>query len=222
MLVYFVEDDQNISYVILKTLEKMNLAHEAFFNGASFKASFENQKPDLILLDLMLPDTSGLDLIKYVREFSQAIPIIVISALFDEMDKVKALDLGADDYITKPFGILELTSRIQAKLRNINKKAFLEYGDLKIDVENFKAYVDTKLLKFTNKEFLILVELVKESDKVLTKEAIFHEVWQTNFMGETRALDVHIKSIRKKLQSFKSKVKIETVYGVGYKIGVNE
>lgn len=222
MLVYFVEDDSSIAYVISKTLEKMNLESEAFATGQDFKTSFEDRKPDLILLDIMLPDTTGLELIKYIRQTNQTIPIIVISALFDEMDKVKALDLGADDYITKPFGILELTSRIQAKLRLVNKKEYLEYGDLKIDLENFRVFASGDSIRFTNKEFLILSFLVKESEKVLTKELIFKEVWQTDFMGETRALDVHIKAIRKKLESINSNVIINTIYGVGYKIGVRE
>lgn len=220
MLVYFVEDDQNISYVILKTLEKMNLSHEAFFNGESFKASFENQKPDLVLLDLMLPDTSGLDLIKYVRKFSQTIPIIVISALFDEMDKVKALDLGADDYITKPFGILELTSRIQAKLRKVSNKKIFNLADITVDFKKYKVYSNEEEIILTNKEFEVLTYLLKNSDEVLTKENIFFNVWNTDFMGETRALDMHIKALRQKLDEVNSSVKIETVYGVGYKIGI--
>src|SRR5690554_2634500 len=161
MIVYFVEDDQSISYVIGKTLEKMGLDKKAFSTGKDFIKTYKESKPDLILLDIMLPDTSGIDLLKFVREDDKDIPIIIVSALFNEMDKVLALDSGADDYITKPFGILELTSRIQAKLRKVSKKEYLEYGDLKIDLENFRVFASGDSIRFTNKEFSILSFLVK-------------------------------------------------------------
>lgn len=220
MLIYYVEDDISISYIIGKTLEKMGVRKEAFNNGESFIEAYENSKPDLILLDIMLPDTSGIELLKYVRKNNKDIPIIVISALFDEMDKVRALDLGADDYIIKPFGILELTSRIQARLRKIKKKDLIEYGDIKIDYKKHRIYSKDIEISFTNKEFDVFSFLMKNNEEVLSKEAIFHEVWDTHFMGETRALDMHIKAIRQKLTEVNSNVKIETIYGIGYKLGI--
>lgn len=220
MLVYFVEDDQNISYIIEKTLEKMGLRNEVFFTGESFLKRFNEEKPSLILLDIMLPDTSGLELLKIVRQEHKDIPIIIISALFNEMDKVIALDAGADDYITKPFGILELTSRIQARLRHITSDDLLKLGSLKVEQKLRKVYVDDAELVFTKKEYDILVYLIKRNNEVLSKETIFHDVWETNFMGETRALDMHIKSIRKKLDDASANVLIETIYAVGYKIGL--
>src|SRR5690554_1448056 len=134
MLVYFVEDDRSISYVIEKTLEKLGLDKEAFFTGESFLKRYNEQVPDLILLDIMLPDTTGLELLKTIRKTNQDLPVIVISALFNEMDKVIALDSGADDYITKPFGILELTSRIQARLRNVSIDKNIKFFDLFVDI----------------------------------------------------------------------------------------
>lgn len=220
MLVYFVEDDTSISYIIGKTLEKMGVDKTPFSNGKDFIKAFDAKKPDLILLDIMLPDTSGIELLKYVRENDSEIPIIIVSALFNEMDKVLALDSGADDYITKPFGILELTSRIQAKLRKVENKQLIEFSDVKIDLKQYKAFVNDSEINFTNKEYEIFACLIKNNDQVLTKENIFLQVWDTEFMGETRALDMHIRAIRQKLSEANSKVEIKTVYGVGYKVGM--
>lgn len=220
MIVYFVEDDQSISYVIGKTLEKMGLDKKAFSTGKDFIKTYKESKPDLILLDIMLPDTSGIDLLKFVREDDKEIPIIIVSALFNEMDKVLALDSGADDYITKPFGILELTSRIQAKLRKVSNKKVVKLSDITVDLKKYKVFSNNNEIILTNKEFEVFVYLLKNHDEVLTKENIFFNVWNTDFMGETRALDMHIKALRQKLDEVNSNVKIETVYGVGYKIGI--
>lgn len=217
MLVYFVEDDKSISDIISKTLEKMGLKYHSFNNATSFLNTFNSLEPDLILLDIMLPDMSGIEILKKVREKNKDIPIIIVSALFDEMDKVNALDYGADDYITKPFGILELNSRIQARLRKVRRKQMLTLGDLTINVSNYKVFSNNEEIKLTNKEYDVLKFLIEHSDEVLSKEKIFLDVWDTSFMGETRALDMHIKSLRHKLKDVKSKVKIQTVYGVGYK-----
>lgn len=219
MLVFFVEDDKSISYVIQKTLEKLGLKTEGFHTGESFLKRYYEEKPTLILLDIMLPDTSGLDLLKEIREDDSEIPIIIISALFNEMDKVIALDLGADDYITKPFGILELTSRISAKLRKIQQTSNLVFGDLEIDLKTYTLSVKEQPVSLTKKEYDILVFLTKKSNQVLTKEEIFFDVWETKFMGQTRALDMHVKSLRKKLADSNSSVVIETIYGIGYKLG---
>ncbi|MDY0276914.1 MAG: response regulator transcription factor [Acholeplasma sp.] len=220
MLLYYVEDDASIAYVIDKTLEKMGLDKNGFQEGKSFLNAYQNNKPDLVLLDIMLPDISGIELIKEIRKVNKEIPIIVISALYSEMDKVIALDAGADDYLTKPFGILELTSRIQAKLRKLPKTKEIVFNDIKIDLRKHLVIVKDEELPLTKKEYDIFVYLIKNHEEVLSKEKIFYDIWQTNFMGETRALDMHIKSIRQKLESSNSNVSVETVYGVGYKIGV--
>src|SRR5690554_3019722 len=190
MLVYFVEDDTSIAYIIDKTLEKLGVDKKGFITGQSFIDAYDEQKPDLILLDIMLPDTSGIELLKEVRNDNKEIPIIIISALFNEMDKVLAFDYGADDYITKPFGILELTSRIQAKLRKVVDKKIISFGDITIDLKKYKVYTLDNEISLTNKEFDVLSYLIKNSEEVLTKEKIFHNVWDTDFMGETRALDM--------------------------------
>lgn len=219
MLIYFVEDDNSISYIIDKTLEKMNLEKQGFQTGASFLTAMENLTPDLILLDIMLPDISGLELLKKVRSVNKTIPIIIVSALYSEMDKVVALDAGADDYVTKPFGILELTSRISARLRNIPTRDLINYGDITVDLQKYKVFSSGIPIEFTNKEYHIFLYLIKRPNQVLTKEEIFFDVWDTNFMGQTRALDMHIKSVRSKLAHVNSDVTIDTEYGIGYKLG---
>lgn len=219
MLVYFVEDDKSISYIIDKTLEKMDLKKQGFQTGTEFLNAYNENIPDLILLDIMLPDISGLELLKTIRSTNTEIPIIIISALFSEMDKVVALDAGADDYITKPFGILELTSRISAKIRKIPNATEITFGDIKVDLKTYTVYVNRLVVTLTKKEYDILVFLIKQPNTVLTKEEIFFDVWETKFMGQTRALDMHVKSLRKKLSDSESNVFIETAYGIGYKLG---
>lgn len=220
MIVYFVEDDQSISYVIGKTLEKMGLDKKAFSTGKDFIKTYKESKPDLILLDIMLPDTSGIDLLKFVREDDKDIPIIIVSALFNEMDKVLALDSGADDYITKPFGILELSSRILAKLRKLPNKEKLNFGNTTINLKTREVLIDNNLVTLTNKEYLILKYLMEKPNESLTKETIYYHIWETDYMGSTRSLDMHIKSLREKLTTNSSNLKIETIYGVGFKLGL--
>ncbi|CCV63749.1 putative two-component system, response regulator) [Alteracholeplasma palmae J233] len=172
--------------------------------------------PDMFLLDIMLPDISGIEVIKYIRKKNKEVPIMVVSALNSEIDKVKALDLGADDYLTKPFGVLELTSRIYAHLRRVEKSETYEKGNLRLDIDKHVCYINDTEIKLTNKEFDILLLLFKNDGKVVKKEVIFEEVWQIKSDVETRTLDMHIKSLRQKIES--SNIHIKTVRGVGYQI----
>ena len=180
--------------------------------------AYQREKPDLILLDLMLPDISGIDLLKWIRENNQEIPVMVVSALQSEMDKVIALDHGADDYMTKPFGVLELTSRIQSKLRkHIEDKKYV-LKNVVLDDRKHQLSVSDHIIYLTNKEYDILKLLLKNRNQVVSKEQIFKEVWETDFIGETRTLDMHIKALRNKLTSHQAEVVIQTIRGVGYQI----
>lgn len=217
-IIYFLEDDQSIGYIIEKTIEHAGLKGFGFSTIESFYAAYENKLPDLILLDVMLPDGSGLDVLKTIRKSHQDLPIIMISALQSEMDKVIALDLGADDYITKPFGVLELTSRIQAKLRKITFLAQIALGNVEIDDEKHKCMINHQSIYLTNKEYDILKLLMKNHKIVMSKESIFQKVWETHYMGETRTLDMHIKSLRKKLDEHQANLKIITIRGIGYQL----
>lgn len=217
-VIYFVEDDQAIQYVIEKTIENAGYKGYGFSTGEAVIDAFKKQKPDMLLLDIMLPDASGLDILKLVRKLDKKIPIMIISALQNEMDKVIALDLGADDYMTKPFGVLELTSRIQARLRSIQGDHIIQSKNVVLDDKKHLVKMNGKEVYLTNKEYDILKLLLKNQNDVVSKEMIFSFVWDTDFIGESRTLDMHIKSIRQKLKEHQSKVSIKTIRGVGYQI----
>lgn len=217
-LVYFVEDDHAIANIIDKTLKNAGIEGQGFQSGEAFLDMFRKQRPDMICLDIMLPDFSGLDLLKLIRKMDKDVPIMMISALQSEMDKVQALDLGADDYMIKPFGILELTSRIQAKLRKLSDDKKFQIRNVLLDDKKHVVLIDEEEVYFTQKEYDILKLLLKNHMEVVTKEQIFKSVWDTDFIGETRTLDMHIKSLRKKLSDFNADISIKTVRSVGYHI----
>lgn len=217
--IYFLEDDQSIGYIIEKTIEHAGLKGIGFQRIEDFMQAFKKQVPDMVLLDIMLPDGSGLDVLKSIRSLNKDVPIMMISALQSEMDKVIALDLGADDYMTKPFGVLEMTSRIQARLRSKDSHhQYIQVGNVIIDDQKHQCLIDSKEVYLTNKEYSILKLLMKNKSKVMQKEIIFQNVWETNFMGETRTLDMHIKSLRQKLLKNKADIEIQTIRSVGYQI----
>ena len=216
MLVYFLEDDTSIHYIIEKTLQQANFSYEGFYEAEKLIERIKENMPDLFLLDIMLPDLSGIEVIKYIRSKSKDAIIIVVSALNSEIDRVKALDLGADDYITKPFGVLELISRINAHARRIEKTKVYVKEDLKLNLEEHSFYIKDRKVTLTNKEFDVLYLLLKNEGKVVRKETFFKEIWDMTAEVETRTLDMHIKSLREKIKD--SKVEIITVRGVGYQI----
>jgi len=217
-LIYYVEDDQSISYIIEKTIQHAGYHGLGFVTGEAFLEAFKKQRPQMILLDVMLPDVSGLDLLKIIRKMDSHVPVMMVSALQTEMDKVIALDLGADDYLTKPFGVLELASRIQAKLRKVSDTQKYVLKNVTLDIKKHVCSINHIEMSLTNKEFSIFKLLLKQQGDVVSKETIFKEVWDTDYIGETRTLDMHIKSLRQKLSLNQSEVEIKTVRGVGYQV----
>ena len=217
-IIYFVEDDQSISYIIEKTIEHAGLKGIGFQKGEDFFRKYQVQKPDMVLLDVMLPGMSGLDILKEIRKTDRETPVMMISALQSEMDKVIALDMGADDYMTKPFGVLELTSRIQSKLRKNFDSKIYQMGNVILDDKKHICLINHNEIYFTNKEYSILKLLMKHKSSVVSKETIFKDVWETDFIGETRTLDMHIKSLRQKLKSKQANIEIKTIRGIGYSI----
>ena len=174
--------------------------------------------PDLIILDLALPDISGFDLIKSIRSVS-TVPILVLTAVDTEVEVVLAFELGADDYVTKPFGVRELTSRVKAILRRcsgVNPSDLIRVGPLTIDSENYEAYRNGEKMVLTLKEYELLKMLASSPGKVLTRNFLLDRIWGYEFSGETRTVDVHIRHIRQKLGD--DAAMIETVRGVGYKL----
>lgn len=220
MLIYSVEDDEDISLIINKTLTKQGFTVKSFENGKKFLEQFKLETPDIVLLDLMLPDMSGSDIIKKIRSNQKYdnVHIIVVSAKHMTMDKVENLDLGADDYIEKPFDLLELMSRVEAHARRLRKSNLIKIGDIELDVAKRECIYQNKPIDLTVKEFDILLLLAKNAPNVLSRDQIFEEIWNTNQIVESRSLDMHIKTLRSKLNDDGKLIK--SIYGIGYKLNI--
>ena len=221
-LVYIVEDDNNISEIESFALKNSGYITEVFETGKIFFKHLQNKKPDIVLLDIMLPDMDGLEILKKMKNTPdyKKIPVILVTAKTTEIDKVKGLDLGADDYISKPFGIMELISRVKALLRrtlNLEEEKVLSYESVVMDVEKRADYVNNDAVELTYKEFELLKLLLQNSGIVLRREVIMDRVWGTEFEGESRTLDMHIKTLRQKLGDGGAIIK--TIRNVGYEIG---
>jgi len=219
-LIYSIEDDEDISHIISATLKKVNYDLKSFATAKSFFEVFNKRKPNMILLDLMLPDMYGLDILKKIRSDStnDDIQIIILSAKRMTIDKVDGLDLGADDYIEKPFDILELLSRINSKARRLHSANILSYGDLKIDLDKFTCTKNDVEIELTNMEFEILKILLKNAGRPISRDEILSKIYGESVALETRSIDMHINALRKKIGD-KAGNLIRTVYGHGYKVG---
>lgn len=222
-LVYCVEDDENIRELVRYALCSQKFQAEAFPDGPSFWKAMEEKKPDLVLLDIMLPGESGLDILKKLRSqpATAGLPIIMLTARTSEYDVVTGLDAGADDYISKPFGIMELLSRIKAVLRRGGMQKpqntdLLVCGDITMDLKKHQVTTNGKPCVLTVKEFDLLHYLMANMGIVLSRDQIMEAVWDFSYAGESRTIDMHIRSLRQKLGPA-GKV-IQTVRGVGYRI----
>ena len=223
-MIYCVEDDDNIRELVIYTLETTGLKAQGFAEGTSFMEALAFDTPELVLLDIMLPGEDGMELLHKLKNSSKTkdIPVIMVTAKGAEYDKVIGLDSGADDYVTKPFGMMELVSRIKAVLRRAGKipdKADLEVAGVKINVKKHEVTVDGKTVTLTLKEFELLERLMRNQNIVLTRDQLLEDIWGYDFDGETRTVDVHVRTLRQKLGEKGSM--IETVRGVGYRIGGN-
>ena len=221
-MIYCVEDDVNIKDLITYTLNNTGFRAVGFPDGEALFKALIKEKPELILLDIMLPKESGIDILQRIRHNAETskIPVIMLTAKNNEFDKVIALDNGADDYVTKPFGMMELISRIKAVLRRTNDNIstdVLSYKDINIDEGKHEVKLNGKLVTLTVKEFELLRMLMKSANHVLTRDVLLQKIWGYDFDGETRTVDVHIRSLRKKLGVHGDH--ILTVHGLGYKLG---
>ena len=219
-LIYIVEDDESIREIETIALKNSNYIVSAFENAKEFYKKLDELVPDLILLDVMLPDESGYDIVRKLRKrpATQDIPIIMVTAKTTEMDMIKGFDGGADDYIKKPFSIMELITRVKALLRRTAKEEpkLLKLDDLVIDHERHVVTVNNEPVDLTYKEYELLRLLMGSQGIVMTREVIMRSVWDTDFEGETRTVDMHIKTLRHKLGDYGSRIK--TVRNVGYVI----
>lgn len=218
-LIYVVEDDQNIREIERFALQNSGYRVEEFGSAKEFYKRIADKLPQLILLDIMLPDEDGLVIIKKLRSMSETkrVPVIMVTAKTTELDKVKGLDLGADDYITKPFGVMELISRVKAVLRRTGESVEeqnLTLGEVSIDCKKHMVTVGDEVCELTFKEYELLKLLMMNAGIVMTRDVIMERVWGIDFEGESRTLDMHIKTLRQKLKDAGSRIK--TIRNVGY------
>lgn len=219
-LIYIVEDDENIREIETIALKNSNYMVCAFEKAKDFYKKLEDIMPDLVLLDVMLPDESGYDIVRKLRKNPQTkhLPVIMVTAKTAEMDMIKGLDDGADDYIKKPFSIMELITRVKALLRRTETEdvKILQMEHILLDHERHMVYVDNQPVELTFKEYELLRLLMTNQNVVLSREVIMRHVWGTEFEGESRTVDMHIKTLRQKLGDAGSKIR--TVRNVGYVI----
>lgn len=218
-LIYILEDDRNIREIEEIALKNAEYEVVSFETAAEFGKRLKERVPDLLLLDLMLPDADGLRLVTQLRQnvMTRSLPVIMVTAKTTEIDKVRGLDSGADDYLTKPFSVMELISRVKALLRRSMKglkERVITIGEVSLDVERRKVTVAGERCELTYKEYELLKLLMNNAGIVTPREEILSKVWETDFEGESRTIDMHIKTLRQKLGSSANRIK--TVRNVGY------
>lgn len=220
MKIYCVEDDEEIRNLITYTLFTVGFEVVGYGDSNLFWKDLINEKPDLILLDIMLPGEDGISILKKLKknEKYENIPVIMATAKGSEYDKVTGLDLGADDYLAKPFGMMEMISRIKAVLRRTNKpkKTFLKNGPIELNVDKHQVEVNNNKVSLTLKEFELLKLFLNNKEIVFTRDQLLDQVWGIDFVGESRTVDVHVGTLRTKLGE--SGNCIETLRGVGYRM----
>jgi len=224
-LIYAVEDEKHIQQLIKYNLEAGGYKVMVFDNGENCLDECKNTVPDLFILDIMLPGMDGFEVCRKLREDSRTknIPIIMLTAKSDEFDKVLGLELGADDYITKPFSTRELVARVKAIFRRISVPApecqdVITHGDITLDCARYEVYKSGKLIELPFKEFELLKMFMQNKGKVLSRDLLLEKIWGYDYFGETRTVDVHVRHLRQKIEDDdNTPVYIETVRGVGYR-----
>lgn len=218
-MIYVLEDDRNIRELVVYSLSNAGLNAKGFSLPSEFRQAVASEVPELVLLDIMLPEEDGIAVLRSLRATSATrdIPVIILTALGDEFDKVQCLDDGADDYVVKPFGIMELLARIRARLRRRNTdRQVLCYGSLELDHERHEVRLNDLLIELTPKEYELLRLFLEHPRQVFNRDQLLDRIWGYEFHGETRTVDVHIRTLRQKLGKLADC--IETVRGVGYRL----
>lgn len=217
-MIYFLEDDEAIRDFVLYALNNSGMEAEGFELPSELYGALQKRVPDLLLLDIMLPEEDGLSVLKKLRNRADTsrLPVIMLTARSTEYDKVNGLDAGADDYLTKPFGAMELIARINALLRRVRRDSddIINLRGLMVDTQSRVVSYNGKTVALTNKEYCLLLILVKNVGKVFTRDELLRQVWGFDFSGESRTVDVHIRTLRSKLGL--GGELIETIRGVGY------
>lgn len=220
-MIYCVDDDNTIRDIEVYTLEQTGFCAKGFADGDSLMKAIRIEKPELIILDIMMPGKDGMEILKEIRSNSgtKGIPIIMATAKGTEMDKILGLDSGADDYLVKPFGVMEMISRVKAVLRRCSpseKESLLKFGKITLNEKEHKVYIGEEPVSLTVKEFEMLKLFLKNPGAVFSREVLLSKVWGQDFLGESRTVDMHIKNLRHKLG--KEGKMIHTVIGVGYRL----
>ena len=220
-MIWCVEDDPGIRDIEVYALTSMLFEARGFEDGTSFWEALKTEKPDLVILDVMLPGIDGIELLKRMRQSREFenIPVIMATAKGSEYDKVQSLDLGADDYLVKPFGIMELVSRVKAVLRRCKRNEdshLLKLGGLALNTEEHTVAIEGQRLSLTYKEYELLHLFLSNPGVAFTREQLLSSIWNTDFMGESRTVDMHIRTLRQKLGKYGAA--IETVRNVGYRL----
>lgn len=225
-MIYLVEDDNSIRELVAYTFNTAGLEAEGFDKPSLFWEALEKQKPDLVLLDIMLPEEDGIQILQKLRqrEDTKKLPVIMLTAKGSEYDKVMGLESGADDYVSKPFGMMELLARVKALLRRTEdlrpaQENRYVIGDLTVNQKRHEVLVKGEAVTLTKKEFDMLCYLLENKGMVLTRDQLLNQIWGYDFDGENRTVDVHIRTLRQKLGDCGTY--IETIRGIGYKIGGN-
>ena len=221
-MIYCVEDDESIREIEVYALKSTGFEAAGFSDGAAFFEAAKKQTPQLVLLDVMLPGEDGVAILKKLRAApaTRGVPVIMATARGAEYDKIASLDLGADDYLVKPFGMMEMVARVKAVLRRVSPQGegqTLESGGIEMDLTTHRVTVDGQNVELALKEFEVLRLLLSQPGVVFTRERLLSEVWGMDYDGETRTVDVHIRTLRAKLGAAGEAV--ETVRGVGYRMG---
>lgn len=226
-MIFCVEDDSNIRELVVYTLESTGMKARGFEDGKGFLEALALETPELILLDIMLPGEDGMELLGKLKASvkTRDIPVIMVTAKGAEYDKVIGLDAGADDYVTKPFGMMELVSRIKAVLRRTAKDDYkreekIVLGCIEMDLKKHEVLADGAQVNLTLKEYELLKRMMRNPGIVLTRDQLLEDIWGYDFDGETRTVDVHVRTLRQKLGACKEQ--IETVRGVGYRMSGQE
>ena len=220
-MIWCIEDDASIRDIEIYTLLSTGFEAKGFENGKEAFEALKDEQPDLILLDVMMPEMDGIEFLRKVKSSSVFcdIPIIMATAKGSEYDKVKSLDMGADDYLVKPFGMMEMVSRIKAVLRRCKPKQkdnLLEMGDLVLNQEERTLLINEEKVALTYKEFELLQLFLSHPGKVYTRDVLYNEIWGSDYIGESRTVDMHIRTLRQKLGNYGEM--IETVRNVGYRM----
>ncbi len=215
--IFVIEDDENIQEILKLSLESNGYKVKVFDNAIDAIIAIKEETPDLAIFDIMLPQMDGITAVKKIRETNTHMPILVLSAKDSELDKIRGLDSGSDDYMTKPFGVLELCARVRSLLRRVQPKAkILKTHSLVVDKSIHSVKHHGEPLELTHKEYQLLLYLIENKERVIERDELLNTIWGYDFIGESRALDVHIRSLRKKLDDDGERY-IKTVRSVGYR-----